>query len=134
VREILLCRHLRQYLRFERTTLVIRTLLSETASSVLTIAIVFFLFFPFSNTVSPLNNPSSSILIEFIVTVEWSSTTESSTRRLFIVSFLVSMAVAKAALDACTKNGKKVIKMSSWKAISQEQGDAGNFYVHTRTF
>lgn len=86
------------YLKFDRITFDIRTLLSETRLSALTTATVFFLFFPFSRTVSPLNNPNSSILAEFNMTVEWSSITESSTKRVFAVSFLVKMAVAK---DSC---------------------------------
>lgn len=87
------------YRRFDRTTLVMRTLFSVTPSSVLTIATVFFLFLPLRRTVSPLNRPNSSIFAAFNEIVEWSSVVESSTIRVFGVCFLVRIAVAISAFE-----------------------------------
>lgn len=102
---------MKSYLRFDRTTFVIRTLLSDTLSSVLTVATVVFLFFPLSKTVSPLKRPKDSILSFFKVIIEWSSVIESSTNNVFGVAFLVKMAVASSAFDFCIRfedKGKRV--------------------------
>merc|ERR1719192_2444886 len=69
------------------TTLFMRILSSVTVSSLRTMQTLSFLFFPFSSTVSPRNNCSSSILARESATTLLSSLTASSTSSLLGFSF-----------------------------------------------
>lgn len=84
-------------LRLFLTFLFMRIFSSLHVSSERTIQTVSFLRFPFSKTVSPLNNWSSSILAWDKATTELSSLTASSTKSLFGRSFLRRIAVARSS-------------------------------------
>ena len=84
------------YLKLERTPLLIRIRPSCAASSSVTVATVVLRFFPLSKTVSPLASPNSNIFCPFMNTIAWSSVDASSTSKALGELWRWRIAVAKS--------------------------------------